>query len=227
MADITINAIKRDVVGKAVKKLRYAGKIPAVLYGHNVKAENIELSENEFIKAFRKAGESTVINLLVDGKSTPVLIHDVHNHYLTERPIHVDFYAVNMDEKLKATVQIHFIGESQAVKALGGILAKNLSEIEVESLPTDLPPYIEIDISALNTFDDAIRVSDVKISDKVKILAAPEEVIVTVNPPRSEEDLKSLNEKPEVADVSAVEGVVKPTDVATEGEEVKEDKEKK
>jgi large subunit ribosomal protein L25 len=213
MAQITINATKRAVSGKAVSKLRKDGKIPAVLYGHKVTAQNLELSAIEFMKAFRQAGESTIVTLAVDGQNTPVLIHDVQNHYLTEQPIHIDFYAVNMTEKLTATVPIHFVGESQAVKALGGILMKNLSEVEVECLPTDLPSHLEVDISLLNTFEDAIRVSDLKISDKVEIKAAQEELVVQVTPPRSEEELKGLDEKLEL-DVTAVEGVVKPTDSA-------------
>jgi large subunit ribosomal protein L25 len=214
MAEITINATKRSISGKSVKQLRKAGKIPAVVYGHNVKAENIELSENEFVKAFKKAGESTIVNLSLEGKTHPVLIHDVHNHYLRDNPIHVDFYAVNMSEKLKATVAIHFVGESAAVKALGGTLAKNLSEVEVECLPADLPSHFEVDIAGLKTFDDIIRVSDLKVSDKVEILANPEEVIVVVNPPRTDDELKGLDEKPVEVDVTAVEGVVKPADSA-------------
>ncbi|HYC79923.1 MAG TPA: 50S ribosomal protein L25/general stress protein Ctc [Candidatus Binatia bacterium] len=224
MAQITINATKRTVSGKPVKKLRNSGKLPAVVYGHNVKSENIEVSESEFLKTLKQAGESTIITLSVDGKNHPVLIHDVHNHYLTDRPIHVDFYAVNMDEKLKATVQLHFIGESQAVKALGGVLARNLSELEVECLPADLPSHFEVDISSLNTFEDSIRVSDLNVSDKVKILANPEEVIIAVTPPRSEEDLKELDQKVEEVDVNTIEGVAKP-EAPAEGEAAEEKKE--
>jgi large subunit ribosomal protein L25 len=217
MAEITINATKRAVSGKAVKSLRRDGKIPAVVYGHNVKTENLELSELDFMKAFRQAGESTIVTLSVEGQNTPVLIHDVQNHYLTDKPVHVDFYAVNMNEKLKAHVQIHFIGESPAVKNLGGILVKNLNEVEVECLPVDLPSHLEVDISSLATFDDAIRVSDLKVSDKVQIHASPEELVVAVTPPRTEEELKGLDEKPVEADVTAVEGVVKP-EAPAEGE---------
>ncbi len=226
MAEITIKAEKRAVLGKSVKQLRHNGKIPAVIYGHDVKGENLELSENEFLKVFRQAGESTIVNLSLDGKNTPVLIHDVQAHYLTDRPIHVDFYAVNMKEKLTATVPIHFLGESQAVKALGGILAKNISEVEVECLPADLPKFIEVDISILNTFEDSVRIADLKVSDKVEILGNPDELVVNVTAPRSEEDLKALNEAPVAVDVTAVEGVVKPTDTpaAAEGEAPEKEK---
>ncbi|MBX4188260.1 MAG: 50S ribosomal protein L25 [Candidatus Doudnabacteria bacterium] len=223
MAEITINATKRTISGRAVKQLRKAGKLPAVVYGHGVKSENIELVENEFAKAFRQAGESTIVSLALDGKKLPVLIHDVQNHYLRDTPEHVDFYVVNMDEELTATVQIHFLGESAAVKSLGGTLAKNTTEVEVECLPGDLPPHFEIDISALKTFEDVIRVSDIKVSDKVKILANSEEVIAVVTPPRTEEELKDLDEKPVAVDVTQVEGVVKP-EAPAEGEPIAEEK---
>jgi large subunit ribosomal protein L25 len=175
-----------------------------------------------FLKAFKKAGESTIVNLVIEGSSKPVLIQDVQHHYLHDQPIHVDFYAVNMSEKLKAKIPIHFLGESNAVKAMGGTLVKNLTEVEVECLPADLPHAIEVDISQLVTFEDTVRISDLKISDRVKILASPDEMIVATQPPRSEEEMKELEQAPVAEDVTKVEGVVKP-EVIAEGE-VKEEK---
>jgi len=227
MAQIAIQATKREVVGKPVKNLRKAGKLPAVLYGFNTANTQIEIDLKEFISAFKSAGESTVVNLVVDGKTFPVLIHEVQNHYLNDRPIHVDFYAVNMTEKVKVHVPLRFIGESAAVKALGGTLVKSLSEVEVECLPADLPNHLEVDISSLNTFEDAIRLSDLKIPGKVELAGSKEEVIVTVAAPRTEEEMKSLEEKV-TEDVTKVEGVVKP-EAPVEGAEgeVKEAKEAK
>ncbi len=217
MATITLTAEPRTLVGKQSDKLRRAGKLPGVLYGHNVKPQNIELNEKEFKKAFKQAGESTIVTLAIEGKNYPVLIQDVQNHYLNDKATHIDFYAVSMTEKLTATIPIHFLGEAPAVKALGGILVKNLSEVEVECLPADLPHAFEVDLTSLNTFEDAVRVSDLKVSDKVKIMAQPDETVVTVAPPRSEEELKELSEKPGVEDVTKVEGVVKP-EAPAEGE---------
>ena len=184
--------------------------MPAVLYGHNQETTVLELKEKEFAKIFKQAGESTIIHLDIEGKSLPVLIQDVQHHYLKDHPIHVDFYAVNMTETLKATVPLHFVGEAPAVKAMGGILIKNLSEVEVECLPGDLPSNIEVDVSVLEDFEKAIRVSDLQVSDQVRVLAAPDELIVTVTAPRSEEELAALEEKPVAVDVTQVEGVVKP-----------------
>jgi len=209
MDQIAITATKRAVSGKEVKKLRNAGKLPAVLYGYDVENQQIEISERDFAKVFKSAGESTLVSLVVEGKAHPVLIHEVQNHYLTDRPIHVDFYAINMAEKVKVKIPIHFNGEAPAVKALGGTLVKNLSEVEVECLPADLPHALEVDISILSTFEDAVRISDLKVSNKVTIHGRPEEVVVTVVAPRSEEEMNALNAEVK-EDVTLVEGVVKP-----------------
>jgi large subunit ribosomal protein L25 len=225
MESIALTATKRTVKGKATAKLRKSGKLPAVLYGHMLQTSDIEINERDFAKVFKSAGESTLVNLSLDGKSQPVLIQDVQNHYLTGSPIHVDFYAVNMNEKLKAKIPLHFVGESMAVKNLGGTLMKNLSEIEVECLPADLPHAFEVDISILNTFEDAIHVRDLNVSDRVAILTPVDEVIGSVAAPRSEEELASLSEKPVVEDVSKVEGVVKPELPGEENKETKAEKE--
>lgn len=228
MENITLNANKRTLTGKKAAGLRKQGKLPAVLYGHDSENQQIELNEKDFLKTFKKAGESTIVNLVIEGASKPVLIQDVQHHYLNDQPIHVDFYAVNMSEKLHAKIPLHFIGESNAVKALGGILVKNLQEVEVECLPADLPHAIEVNIAKLNTFEDVIRVSELNVSDKVKILASPEEVVITSQPPRSEEELKELEQAPVAVDVTKVEGVVKPdvTEAVAPDDKKEEKKEK-
>ena len=114
-----------------------------------------------------------------------------------------------MSEKVKVKIPLHFVGEAPAVKALGGTLVKNLTEVEVECLPGDLPRDIEVSIVPLETFENAIRVSDLKVDEKVTILGNTEEVVVTVAAPRTEEEMKALEEKVEV-DLTKVEGLIKP-----------------
>ena len=112
----------RDLKTKP-NKLRAEGMIPAVLYGHKVKNAALSLNQREFEKLLKKAGESTIVDLMTDdGKTHPVLIHEVQYHYLNSQPIHVDFYEVSMTEKLKAKVALEFTGEAPAVKTLGGVL---------------------------------------------------------------------------------------------------------
>lgn len=205
-----LKAEPRKELGKKTNKQRKAGQIPAVIYGHGIKSEPLYVGEKDFLKIYKEAGESSIISLEIGGqaelgqspaqrggKNRNVLIHDVARDALSEGIIHVDFYQVRMDEKIKAGVPLNFIGESDAVKSEGGVLVKNIQELEIEALPKDLPHHIDVDISALKTFDDRIFVKDLNIPDSVKILVQPDEIIASVMPPRSEEELAALEEKVE------------------------------
>jgi large subunit ribosomal protein L25 len=123
-----------------------------------------------------------------------------------------------MDEKLETEIPLEFIGESKAIKELGGMLVKTTDKVLVSCLPADLPKHFEVDIAALQTFDDHIKVGDLTVSAKVQVLTDPEVVIALVERPRTDEEIAKLNEKVE-EDVTKVQGVVKETPVA---EEVKE-----
>jgi len=211
---------------KAPKALRNDGKIPAIVYGHNIKTENLEIGYPEFEKIFRKAGESTLINLDIEGgKSRNVIIQDAQKHYLSGKYIHVDFYEVSMTEKMKAHIPLEFVGVSKAVKENGGVLIQVINEVEVECLPADLPHSIQVDISGLNQFNDSVHIKDLKISDKVKLQATPDEVVAKVAAPR---DVEAELAQPVVEDVSQVEGAaeVKP-EAAAEDKAVEDKGEKK
>ena len=122
-----------------------------------------------------------------------MLIHDLSKDILTGETTHVDFYEVRMDEKIKTKIPLVFIGESLAVKSEGGVLVHALQELEIEAFPQDLPKNIEVDISALKTFEDKIKVESLRLPDSVKILNGPEETIVLAVPPRSESELAELD----------------------------------
>lgn len=195
---LEIKAKPRQDLGKKTNKQRKAGFIPAVIYGHGIKSEPIYVLVKDFGSIYKEAGESTLVGLEIEGKKRNVLIHDVARNPLSDDIIHIDFYQVRMDEKIKAKVPLVFVGESDAVKSEGGVLVKNIQEIEVEALPQDLPHHIEIDISPLKTFEDHIYIKDLSVSEKVKIFAGNDEVVVLVTPPRSEEELAELEHKVEV-----------------------------
>lgn len=227
MDKIQLKASSRDTKTN-LKKLRAQGEVPAVLYGHNVKNISLMVKKTDFDKAFKKAGESTIINLITDdGTLHPVLIHDVQLHYLTSEPIHADFYQVSMTEKLKAKVVLEFTGEAPAVKTLGGVLVKVLSEVEVQCLPADLPHNIPVDISSLIDFQSTIHVKNLSIPDKVQILTPADETVAKVQPPRDVE--AELAPTAAEAEKAAVEAAVaasgKPADEKSEegGAEAKAD----
>lgn len=202
---------KREILGNKVEALRQQGLIPAELYGHGIENIHLSVPAKEFSKLFKKVGESTIINLDLENKKLPVLIHDVSVDHLTDQIIHIDFYQVRMDEKITASVPLEFVGEAPAVKEKGGILIKAVQELEVEAFPADLPHNIEVDLNELSDIGMSIRVKELKIDKKVKVLISQETVVVTVAEPVKEE----IVEKPITVE-----------EVKVEGEEKKEKEEK-
>ena len=211
MEKFQLKTVAREKTHRDSKTEYRAGLIPAEMYGNKVPNVHLAVDAIEFEKVLRKAGESTVIELIMpDGTTTNVLIHDVQHHYLNSQPIHIDFFAVNMKQKLQATVQIEFTGESEAVKVLGGTLVKMLNEVDVECLPQDLPSHFEIDIALLKTFDDMITVKDIPVGSNVEILADAEEAIAKVQAPRNVEEELAPIEDAASAEAAAVAAAVGP-----------------
>ncbi len=200
---ITLEAKKRETIGRAVKKLRKQGIIPAVLYGPEVETVNVELDLKEFEKVYKQAGESSLISLKLDKDSYSVLIHEVKLDPMKGTPLHADFYQPILTEEVEAWVPLVFEGEAPAVKDLGGTLIKEVQEIEVKALPEKLPHEIKVDVSSLKTFEDEILVKDLNLEEGVSVDKEPEDIIALVTPPEKEEEL----EKPVEEEAEKVEGV--------------------
>ena len=183
-----IKATKREIKDNP-KRIRKAGGVPAVLYGHKIANLNLTLDGKTFGKVYKTAGEATILNVEIEGDKTDrnVLVHDVTYDPVSGEFIHVDLYQVRMDEKITTHIPLAFEGEADAVKTGKGVLVKNIYELEIESLPADLPHDIKVDISKLATFDDVITVSDLKAPAGVKIIADMSAIIAKVAPPRAEE----------------------------------------
>ena len=229
MTKVNLKSKAREEVGngRELDSFRKQGMIPAVMYGHKIKPQNIWVSYLEFSKAYNEAGESTVIELEIEGgKKVNALVHDTQVDPISGKFSHIDFFQVRMDEKIETNIPLEFIGESPAIKELGGMLVKSLDEVRVSCLPADLPAKFDVDISRIKTFDDHIKIKDLDISDKVKVLDEEEMVVALVEAPRTEEELASLEEKVE-EDVTKVEGVVKETPAADGAESKSEEKKEK
>ncbi len=167
--------------------------IPVILYGPSVKeSQELKIKKGEFERVYNQAGESSLINLKndQDKKEEKILIKDIQRDPVKGDIIHADFYQVKMDEKIYTEIPLSFIGESKAVKELGGYLTKNLDSLEVECLPGDLVYEIEVDISQLESFEDDIKVKDLQIPKGIIITLDPEEVVATTTPPQEEEEEK-------------------------------------
>lgn len=206
---------------EAANVVRRNGNIPAVLYGHGVVPVALKVDYQKFSKVLREAGTTSLVKLKVGEEERAVIIREVQHHPVKDQIIHTDFYQVRLDETLRASVPFEFIGEAPAVKDLGGVLVRNLDEIEVEALPQNMPHDVKIDISVLKNFEQMIRLEDVNLPEGVAALEAGETVIALVQPPRSDAELEALDEEVK-EDVAGVEGVeAKPAEDAAEGEEAK------
>jgi large subunit ribosomal protein L25 len=218
MDKIKLEVKNRLEKGKKTNKGRRTGLIPAIVYGRGVKSLNLWVSALDFRKLLKKSGESTIINLEIEGKNgRNVIIQDIQRDPVTYKIIHLDFFQVRMDEEIETEVELVFVGESPAVKEFGGILIKSIDKLEIKCLPADLPSHIDVDVSALRTFEDHITVGDLKVGKGVEIELEPETVVAIVSSPRTEDELKELEEKVE-EDVTKVEGMQK-EETPVEGEE--------
>jgi len=186
---------KREIFGKKLKPFRKQGKLPAVLYGPKEKSQPLFVSLKDFKKLWKEAGESTVIQLNLEKSRKEVLIQEVAVDPIKDEPVHVDFYAVQMDKPIQAAIALEFSGISPAVKNLGGVLVKVMHEIEVEALPKNLPHELVVEISKLEKFEDKILAKDIILPEGVKLIANPEEVIALVEEPREEEIAPAAEEK--------------------------------
>lgn len=213
-----LSAKTREITGKKVKQLRKQDLIPAILYGHSTDPVCLSVVKTEFKKIYSEAGSSSLVELKIDDKNAvKVITYEPQYNPVSDEPIHIDFYKVRMDEKIKTEIPLEFIGESDAVTKEDGSLVTNKDNVEVECLPADLIPMIEVDISVLKTFDDQITVADLKVPSGIEILSESEEVIAMVEPPRSEEEMAELDESAAEQEQQAIEQMT--SEASTENKE--------
>ena len=195
---------KRKITGKKVKNLRREGILPANIYGRDFKSLAIQVPYKDFEPVYKEAGETGLIDISVDSQIVPVLIHSVQADY-KKTPLHVDFYKVNLKEKVKAMVPLEFIGEAKAVVDKVGLLMQILSEIEVEALPTELPEKIEVNVESLALVDDQITVSDLKVPEGVEVLTDATQVVVKIGELITKEAQAQAEEEAAAAAAAAAE----------------------
>jgi large subunit ribosomal protein L25 len=187
MEKIILKATKRDVVSQKVGPLRRQGKLPAVLYGHGIETTPIVLEAYEGSLKPSHLSSSSLVTIDLDGKKYLAQVREKQRDVIKNRLVHVDFQIVSLTEKMRAKVGIELTGTAPAVKDLNAMIQTGLTALDVECMPQDLPERIVVDISGLAEFGDGIRVRDIVITDKVKILADPEEIIAMAAAPRKEE----------------------------------------
>ncbi|EMB9404389.1 50S ribosomal protein L25/general stress protein Ctc [Staphylococcus pseudintermedius] len=194
-----------------LRKIREAGKVPAVVYGYGTKNVSVKVDEVEFIKLIREVGRNGVIELGVGSKQIKVMVSDYQYDSLKNQITHIDFLAINMTEERTVEVPVHLIGEAPGAKE-GGVVEQPLFNLEITATPDSIPEYIEVDISELN-INDSLSVSDVKVSGDFTIENEAEDTIVSVVAPTeepTEEEIEAMEgastqEEPEVVGESSEE----------------------
>src|SRR5579872_2786665 len=183
-----LQAERREIVGKKVRRLRREGKTPATVYGYNTEPQTIQLDAHDLRGVMRQAGRTQVIDLVIDGgRARPVLVRQTTVDAKRNQLLHVEFYQANMLQRLTTHVPIHPAGESPAVKE-GGILLVLLDHVDIESLPDDVPAGgIEVDLSGLVEFNSLVHAGDLSLPANVTLVTPVDEVVIKVNPPVAEE----------------------------------------
>jgi large subunit ribosomal protein L25 len=210
-----LKATTRDLLGKRTRRLHGQGKLAAVVYGHNTKPTPLVLDRLEFQKVFLKSGRTHLVDLVVDANRTEkVLVREIQTHPRRLGPIHVDFYQVNLEEKITVEVPVHLLGESAAVKRGDADILQPIHSLRVECLPSDIPEAFKVDLTPLEEIESEIRISDLKMPKGVTVLIDPDELVVKIIKKR---EMKVEEEVP-VAEAAVVgEGE------AAEGEEASEE----
>ena len=211
----SIKVEKRDLTGKAVRKLRKQKILPANVYGKDFKSTAVQLPMQEFKDLFDKVHETGLVDLTLGSESIPVLIHNVQYNPMTQEALHADFMKVNLKEKITASVPIISAGEPKAVVDKLGVLLQNLSELEIEALPTDLPENIEVNVETLALVDDQITVEQIKIGSGIEVKTDPTQVVFKIGALVTKE-----MEEQAAADEAATEAAVEEAKAEGEGEKV-------
>ncbi len=216
---VELTAEKRAVLGKQVKKLRDEGIVPGVIYGRDSASVSLQFDGRDLRKLVGQVGASQLISIAIKDQAQPemALLRDVQRDVLTGDLLHVDFYRVNMSERLRTEIPLVAIGESPVIEAREGILIQGITTIEVECLPGDLVDAIEVDLSELVEINHAILVEDLAVPGSIDVLTSPDEMIVRIV--HLEEEILELEEEEEE---EALFGEMPEVEVIGEGEEEEE-----
>jgi large subunit ribosomal protein L25 len=183
-----LTASKRAIVGNKVKTFARQNITPAVVYSRSFPSTPIQVDTKEFLQVYKNAGRTHVIDLKIEGKTTPCLVQDLDVHPYKKTLRHVDFLVVNLKEKIVAEVPVTIVGIAPGVKELGAVLNIALDKLEVEALPDKMPEEIQVDVSVLADFDKSIYVSNLPESKEYKIVTDADDLVVNLVEQSQEEE---------------------------------------
>lgn len=200
MEKTIIEATRRTVIGKKVGALRREGKLPGVIYGHNVEPTPILMDLREASRTLAPLSQSHIVTIVLEGAEHAALVREKQKDYILNILKHVDFQVVSLSEKIRTMVTVDIVGTSPAVKNFNGVVVTEISEVEVEALPQNLPERFVVDISKLENIGDAIYIKDLEVPANVDLLKDASDVIVVITGGAEEitEDEEETAAEPEV-----------------------------
>lgn len=202
-----LEAVPREVIGHANRRLAAEHQVPAVVYGAGRDATPIAVDRHDFENFLAHHGHTGLVALKIEGEGKPVnvVIRDIQYSAVKGGVLHIDFLAVRMDETIQSTVPLHLVSDPAGVRE-GGVLTVNVHELNVEALPSDLPDVIEYDVAELN-IGDSVRIGDLTVPAAVKLLDDPEQIVASVQGARIEVEEVAAEEavEPEVIGENAEE----------------------
>jgi large subunit ribosomal protein L25 len=183
MDKIELKVSNREVLGKKVKHLRRQGITPVHLFGHGIESLALQCNTNELERVLGQAGQTRLITLKLAKEKKPrtAVVREFDRDWRKGELIHVDFYQVKMEEKIKLEVPVVLVGEAPALKSKTNMLEHELGTLTVECLPAKIPDSLEVDISSLTEPDQAIRVKDVTLGEGITVLNNPDLVVVKIS----------------------------------------------
>lgn len=204
MEQIELSVTSREILGKKVRFLRRQGITPAHLFGHGIESVALQCDTARLRRVLAEAGRTSLISLKLDNERRPrnAVVREVQTEPRTGELIHVDFYQVQMAEKVKVEVPIVLAGEAPALKSKENMLAQELGTLTVECLPAKIPASAELDISTLTEPGQTVRVKDIELDEEITVLNDPELVVVRIRSGLVEKPLEERIGEPVVAETA-------------------------
>ena len=178
-----LSANNREILGKKVRFLRRQGITPVHLFGHNIEPLPLQCDTVELKNVLARAGMTQIVSLKIDDTKMPtnVMVREVQIEPRTDELLHVDFYQIRMEEKIRVEVPIVTVGEAPALRFKENFLAHELNNLTIECLPDEIPSRVEVDLSDLTETEQAIHVGDISLGDGITIIDNPEQLVVKIS----------------------------------------------
>ncbi len=182
MEGLTLQATKRDLLGKKTRFLRRQGRTPTHLFGHGLESLSLQCDTAKLQQIIAQAGKTRLISLEIEEDKQPrsVFIREIQRNACTRALLHVDFYQVQKREKIRADIPIVLFGEAPALKEKGRSLTQGVTSLSIECLPDKLPPQVEVDLSPLEEKEQAIYVRDITLSPDITLFTDPDQMVVKI-----------------------------------------------